>query len=249
VHTQIHPSVYVQDNESTSEGALFQDDGIGTADKIDLSEQRSQLAADIKWENIPKVNLTSKKSIEHAIRGAAKEVKEAIKNAKADRSVHLDECAEFWTQGDEASKAKYVKQMYNREHQAATFSKFKVVRGQSQKGTLTSLSIPISKVGERATWKWRKILDNDEMTEQLIQRNRPHFGQANGTPPTDPKLVATMGRHGEGGLKGLQEIDLEGQTEETILLLESLKQNRLPEIKTLLTIKDLRGGIKVWPER
>ena len=87
------------------------------------------------------------------------------------------------------------------------------------------------------------------MNHNLILRNGKHFSQANGTPPTDPKLVATLGRHGEGGLQGLMDTDLQGQTEETILLLESMKNNRLPEINTTITILHIRSGIKVWPER
>ena len=217
--------------------------------KIDLSAQRAQIAETIQWDNIPKVNIKSLPSIHHAIRKAAKEVKEARINAKEDRIKHLDECAEFWTQGDEASKAQYVKQMNNREKEASVFRKFNAIRGQSQVGTLMTLSVPISKKGERKDWKWKKVLDQSAMTKHLIERNRPHFRQANGTPPTDPRLVKTMGRHGEGGLEGLMATDLEGQTEETILLLESLKTHRLPEIKTRITIENLRRGIKVWPER
>ena len=127
--------------------------------KIDLSAQRAQIAATINWENIPKVNIKSLPSIHHAIRKAAKEVKEARINVKEDRAKHLDECAEFWTQGDEASKAQYVKQLNQREKEAVVFIKFKAIRGQSQVGTLTSLSIPINQEGERKDWKWKKVLD------------------------------------------------------------------------------------------
>jgi hypothetical protein len=217
--------------------------------KIDLSAQRAQLAADIKWDDIPKVNIKSLPAIHYAIRKAAKEAKEARMTALEDRAEHLDECAEFWTTGEEEAKAKYVRQMNHREKQAAVFRKFKAMRGKSQVGTLTSLSIPTKKEGERKDWTWKKVLDQTDMTQHLIARNKPHFGQANGTPLTNPKLVKTLGRHGEGGLEGLMETDLEGQTEETILLLEGLKQNRLPEITKLVTIAHLRSRIKVWPER
>ena len=78
--------------------------------------------------------------------------------AKEDRDKHLDECAEFWTQGDEEAKAQYVKQMKHRDKEAAVFRKFKAIRGQSQVGTLTTLSILTSKQGERKDWKWKKSI-------------------------------------------------------------------------------------------
>ena len=68
-----------------------------------MSAQRDQLAANIKWDDIPKVNIKSLPAIHYAIRNAAKE---ARMTAKEDRVEHLDECAEFWTQRDEDSKAK-----------------------------------------------------------------------------------------------------------------------------------------------
>ena len=95
--------------------------------KIDTSAQRAQLAANINWGNIPKVNAKCLPAIHHAIREAAKEAKEARMNAKADRVQHLDKCAEFWTQGDEDSKAKYVRQMNHREQEAGIFRKFKAI--------------------------------------------------------------------------------------------------------------------------
>ena len=160
---------------------------------IDLSVQRKAIAESFGWQNIPVVNIKSLDSIKHAIRNAAKEVTTAWKNARDDRDLHLDECAEFWTQGDEPKKANYVKQLKTREKQAALFGRFNIIRGKSNTGSVKTLSIPTNPEAPNKEWQMRRIFDQEEMDHNLILRNGTHFSQANGTPPDRSKTGENTG--------------------------------------------------------
>ncbi len=97
-----------------------------------------------------------------------------------------------------------------------------------------------------------KIYDPEEMTNRIITRNQNHYGQAEGSPPTDPNFVQHVGRNAQRSFEGLKECldsDSNEFLPETIAILEYIQNNRLPPIDSLLTTEDVKRGIQVWKER
>ena len=125
-------------------------------------------------------------------------------SAREDRDLHLQECAEFWSNGGEEEISKYVKALRQLEQEAGMFRHFQVIRGKGKRGGLQSISVPINPEADEQEWVFRKIYDQRLMAEEIIKRNQKHFGQAQGSPPMDPKIKKLLGKYGENGLQGLQ---------------------------------------------
>ncbi len=132
--------------------------------------------------------------------------------------------------------------MKHRESQRKTSKILKKVSGRTQCGAVTSISVPDPDNPEGLT----KIYDPKEMTDRIIKRNQDHYGQAEGSPPTDPTFVQHVGRNAQRSFEGLKECLDSDSTKflpETIAILEYIQNNRLPPIDSLLTTEDVEKGI------
>ena len=137
----------------------------------------------------------------------------------------------------------HVKALKQREQEAGMFRHFQVIRGKGIRGGLESISITINPEEDEQQWVFRKIYDQQLMAEEIIKRNQKHFGQAKGSPPTDPEIEKLLGKYGENGLQGLEnclQADLQEHLPEAIALLASLVQNRLPIINTDISVAEIK---------
>ena len=97
----------------------------------------------------------------------------------------------------------------------------------------------------------QKNIRSETNGEKIIVRNKKHFSQAEGSPPTDPHIIQHLGAYGEHGVNGLHSLldtNLDHHLPETLALLQSLTEHRLPPITTTITVKEMRQSIKKWKE-
>jgi hypothetical protein len=115
-----------------------------------------------------------------------------------------------------------------------------------------SISVPTNPDDPEEDWVFTQIFEQEAIGGNCIKCNQKHFGQAEGSPPTDKTMVHHLGKYGEGGSKGLAvflDLDLSEYLEETIMVLEEMKTNRLPVIDATITTQDFRRAIRIWKER
>ena len=109
-----------------------------------------------------------------------------------------------------------------------------------------------SKASEEEPDQWEIIHDPQELERLLLERNHNHFGQAEGTPPTDPALQELL----EHGYSDYSDQILEGTADienvpcpQLKRLFQYLSNNNLPPISCKVTAEDLIAGYSNWNER
>jgi hypothetical protein len=156
--------------------------------------------------------------------------------------------------------------MRNVELHAQMYSMVRNVRGLSQQLSLTSIDIPDTwpKPGEEGEWCDPKVHDKEEkpfcqitippaeIEYYLMERNRRHFGQAQGTTFTEAPLADLINWQADTDTAELilqgdytnEELDDVAQ----LLLKHCEATTKLDSISQVLTMEDFLGKIKVWCE-
>jgi hypothetical protein len=92
---------------------------------------------------------------------------------------------------------------------------------------------------------WKKIYDPEEIEDCILQRNIKHFGQAQGSPFTQPMITEQIGYTGTGNLDPNRKYGTQG-TQAIIQLLSNKKE--LKTIDDIITINDMKRGFQAWRE-
>jgi hypothetical protein len=102
------------------------------------------------------------------------------------------------------------------------YSKCAYIRGRHKKGGFNTIEVPEDpNISPKTCTKWRTVDCPKEIETFLLERNRQHFGQAQGTPFTIPPIS--------------QEINFEASTTTTDLILHgSFTHEDLDETTQLL---------------
>ena len=204
--------------------------------KTDMNDQRDDLFKQIDWKGDAPLFKHSPSicQIRGKLRTATKASRILLINAIEEREQFLTDKADYWALYDNAKAAKILKRMKHAEASKAMFGHIGAIKGASKAGAVKSVSIPIDT--KKPTGECKTIYDHNTVCQKLLERNKTHFGQSNGTDCTKPQVVEALGRHGEGGLKGLEDLNTDGLSPTTIKLLKHLFSSRLPEID--LTIEE-----------
>jgi hypothetical protein len=101
---------------------------------------------------------------------------------------------------------------------------------------------------------WGEITDPKEVERRLIQRNKEHFQQANGTPFTESPLLDIFGQAGtnqaaEDLYNGIIPDLPDTVSTEVKAIINKLANKRLPEFDCTITEEDAQGIFKGWKER
>jgi hypothetical protein len=166
---------------------------------------------------------------------------------------------------DNPDKAKILTEVHNSEQHAQMYSMFRNIRGKSQSGGLTTIEIPDTwpspgEAGEAGDAKthdkqnnhFRKLTMPSEIEYYLIERNRRHFGQAQGTPFTQSpiaKLInwpadtetAKLILSGEYNPDKLDDVS-------QLLLRHCAAITKLDTIQPTITMEDFLGKNRGWRE-
>ena len=174
-----------------------------------------------------------------------------IKDAKKVRDDFLDERAEAEAIAKNTDKEKVLKQIKASEESSLDFQYLSVLLGKTKSAGIQRLLIPTDKEGE-----CESIFDPEDISKQLIQRNRNHFGQAHGTPFTCSPLSDLMGWDAtgdvaEGILNGTYDIDSIATTDAVKTILRALRRDKCdaPPLEDSISPQDFIKGFKKWNER
>ena len=192
------------------------------------------------------------------LREAQRRVKELVaksyetRDQERERRIHDLEISALKADKQQAQRLRRFKKA---EDLKQLFRKLRFVRNAAIKRGVTRLEIPIHPEEDpKKCTEWQQIDVPSDILAHLQQRNRSHFGQAQGTPFTVPPLMTHLGYCGDGPfsnqvLRG--EYDSSALDENVQLLLSHLEhvQEMLQcPSRPTITESEFIGKLKVWTE-
>ena len=143
-------------------------------------------------------------SIQTHIRKAVSEYNKEIPNAKEHRQEQIYDWAEAAAKRGDKTVAQHIRSMAQAEDSKETFRILKnIIKPQDRSG-LKKLDVPATSedgqplVDALGNTILNTIGDPTKVEQLLIDRNKQHFGQAQGTPFTTQQMTDTFGLDGEG---------------------------------------------------
>lgn len=123
--------------------------------------------------------------LERCKRAAAKELHDVVKEAGTHRLEHLQNQLLVHEAQGNLKDAKAVKRLIQAEEMRSIFQKLKYLRSDKRESSLKRVIVPVDPYDDPNTATNWRIIDEQRLVENTIfQRNRKHFGQAQGTPFT-----------------------------------------------------------------
>jgi hypothetical protein len=154
------------------------------------------------------------------------------------------------------AKVRILKQLRKAEEIKKMFQKLQILRKSKVRSGITRIEIPEDDNDDPKTCKRWKVVDiPSEILTHLQNRNRKHFGQAQGSPFTTPPLSDDLGF--TGGNKCADIIlqggyDVAAKLNDAVqFLIKHLKQTEYAKehrIKPTITQLEFIGKIKRWRE-
>ena len=182
------------------------------------------------------------------IQTSAKAYQKAQADAAQLRKEYLTTIAEAYARANNTTVEAELKQL---KHIEASIQQHKRIRQAFLPHPIGSISYVI-KGSEEDPNQQEIIHDPQELERLLLDRNHTHFGQAEGTPPTDPALQDLL----DHGYSDYSDKILEGTADienvpcpQLKRLFQYLSTNNLPPISCKVTAEDLIEGYSKWNER
>jgi hypothetical protein len=183
-----------------------------------------------------------------ALRNAKAEVRQITKDATTHRDEHLKKRA-FIAMEDNNSKLEHIiNNMRHIEAQRISNNKLRSLFKPNRKGGITHI------IKDNPDGTTSKIYDRDEIFDRIIERNKKHFSQAEGTPFTTPTMKNLLGPYATSHaskqiLDGTFNIHLIITTQATKDILSKCKRiTPAGTIDCTITTNDVRYGMKAWRE-
>jgi hypothetical protein len=205
----------------------------------DLSHQRRKVW-DIPEEAVP-ANL---KEAEDLLKEAVEAVKEVLVHAQEIRKAHLIERAEAAALDGRPMDKKAILAIVKAERKKKTFERLRRILGKTNNGGLTHI----------IDSKEELVLDPAEMFALLLERNKGHFSQADGTPFTQPAMTDLFGKYGTNAMSKLLldgGLDLEQMTIPDAMKTILKKLKRLTPEGTInhhVTATEVEAVYRKWRE-
>ena len=187
---------------------------------------------------------------------AQKRLQKVIRDAKELRSTFLEQRAEKLAQEGEGTKEQVIKKIKREEESAKSFQLLRRAMGKESQGGIKFILVPGEETKEDSNKDYETLIpifQPEEIERKILQRNKRHFSQAQGTPFTVSPLSDIFGYDGvteeaNSLLNGKLDISTIETSEAAQSILEALSQPRegIQDIQTAITPDDLRQGFKKW---
>jgi hypothetical protein len=92
-------------------------------------------------------------------------------------------------------------------------------------------------------------MGKNDIDNAIINRNKKHFNQAQGTAPTTSPFIDLSGRNAENGITRMQNVSWSSYNKMTQTLYHQLIEKRLPPIDTTITSTQIKDAYKAWNEK
>jgi hypothetical protein len=167
---------------------------------------------------------------------------------------NLDRVSTLESDGDRA-KAKILRNLCKAEEMRRLFAKIRYLRTPDRSSGVSSIQIPASPTDNpKECTEWVTIDAPHEVVEKLRDRNRSHFGQAQGTPFTIPPLSEDLQFTGDTSSADLildgnyDSTQLAEITQLVISHLQKSKYSIRAPLQTEISDVDYTNKIKTWKE-
>ena len=177
--------------------------------KLHLSELRNpgiSLQASISgWKSrhqgMPSEIPVTEAEAKRIIRDAFKNL-QRVRQASAEyRRQHLDHKADIYAALGDVKKEKIMERMQNADSLHRAYDKLRHIRNPINNSGLSAIQTPReSNMDPKDDDRWQTIWTPREVERLLIKRNWKHFGQASGTPLTNPVTWNQLTYDGTGQL-------------------------------------------------
>ena len=170
---------------------------------------------------------------------------------------------------DEPTRQKVLQQLQKREAQLELHRKLRRVGKRRTTGAIKYIKVPYLTDPQdpnhqspvyypkflpqtvQNTLQWKDEYDPQEMARILIERNRRHYSQAEGTPFTIDTLLHTFGRSActplaDMFLAGTHEIQHVSPAVQDVL--NALQHDHLPQVSATFTSSELQQAFRTWRE-
>ena len=194
--------------------------------------------------------------IKQRLREAREKLKEIRQNAEELRQQYLDQKADVYAMTEDIHKAKILRRIKRAEALKKCYRKIQFIRREPNGRGLSEIQVPADptmdpKQCPKDNAYWRTVQTPDEITQLLIRRNRIHFGQAQGTPLTEPAIMAQVHYDGTGEAVDMildghyqpQNLDEASQK-----FINHMQRKTLQELSPHLTTEEFIGKLKSWPD-
>lgn len=181
------------------------------------------------------------------LRGARKKLREVIRHARELRYAHLADCSERASAQGQESRACAIQKLMNAENLKATYARLQGIMKNTNSGAMSHLII------EEGDGNMTTIHDQKEINNRLLECNRTHFSQADGTPFTRQPLTGLLGRYGTNEhsnkiLEGKFDVNTIRTSEATKEILRQLKLVSPGTISVHISANDVGKVYKKWRE-
>ena len=192
---------------------------------------------------------------QEALRAAQRAVSQIVQDAETHRTEEQNENIASHEAHGNKKQATSLRNQRKAEELSNMFGKMRSLKSSPRSKGLSSLQIPLHPDDDPKTCtEWITIEAPDQIVEKLRDRNRQHFGQAQGTPFTVPPLSEHLDftaatSHAEAILDG--NYDTSDLADITALVVAGLHRNvhklRKPLLSTI-TPAAFKAKIRTWKE-
>ncbi len=195
----------------------------------------------------------NKRDCSKALRAARVKEREIIKASLQHREDEILQNIEVSSLGGDKSKADILRNIRKAEEIKRMFNKLRFIRGKYQTSGMSSLEVPtVDGTNPKLCKDWKLVETPTEIMEYLLERNRKHFGQAKGTPFTQPPLSEQFNFEAstaacEMVLTGDYSCD-ELNDLTSLLLHHFSRRQQLDNLPSQMTTSDLLDALAVWNE-
>lgn len=208
------------------------------------------------------------KQTRQQFRKAQLEYRQVLTYAPDHRDEYLVQQIEHANIRNEETRGKILKNLRQKEEQMNIHTQFRKMNRTTVKGALTYIRVPYHHDATTASEEiiynptslsrdqqadliWRDVRDPQTMMNILIERNRRHYSQAEGTPFTQRALLSWFGRSGCTPQTD-DYFDSQGvpshHSEAVQAILKQLRDSPLPKISTDISVDDVKNKFHKWNE-
>jgi exonuclease III len=182
------------------------------------------------------------------LRSAQQNVREMNKKAAALRMTFLEEQALLLESNNDPKAADIRKRILKAEEITRMFNKLRSYLRPAQQSSLSHVMIPADGLPPKEAHEWQRISDPDEVETCILDRNKEHFGQAEG--PFAKDELGTIPFSGTGPLAdSIREGNVQSNDSVTQLVLDALQlPDNVPKILNTITLAEFTGKLKNWKE-
>jgi hypothetical protein len=219
--------------------------------KRDISKILQSLYNQLPEEEQKKTEKTT--SIRAHLRRARKNLRTIRIDSEKLRQDFLQEQAEAYANHNNTGAAAALNELIKREAKKKMYDNISSYYKNQDRSGIKRILFPLNDPPDPKDIEWGETTEPKEVQNRLLERNKDHFRQANGTPFTVSPLIDIFGQAGtnqaaEDLYNGIVPELPDTVSEEVKAIINKLAHHRLPEFDCTIPIEEAKGIFNGWRE-